>query len=85
MEIMPLPTKREDLEALGYVYDNDARCRGCDAHIEWWITPKGKKMPFSVKEVKRDPDVFFSPSVQIERVPHFSDCPTAADWRKSKS
>src|SRR5215468_1833811 len=49
---MPLPEKREALVALGYVFDNEARCRGCGAAIEWWITPNGKKMPMTVRERK---------------------------------
>jgi hypothetical protein len=47
-----IPTNREDLVSMGYVFDNEAFCRGCGAAIEWWITPKGKKMPMSVKEVR---------------------------------
>jgi hypothetical protein len=78
-----IPEKREDLVAMGYVFDNEARCRGCDAVIEWWITPKGKKMPMSVKEVKSTGGVF-APVVEFVRIPHFTDCPNAADFRKKK-
>src|SRR5215469_9584655 len=51
-EVEMIPTRREDLLAMGYVFDNEATCRGCFSPIEWWITPNGKKMPMSVVEVK---------------------------------
>jgi hypothetical protein len=76
-----IPESRADLEALGYVFDNEARCRGCGAAIEWWLTPKGKKMPMSVKEV-RETDSPVSPVKEWRRIPHFSDCPKVADFRK---
>jgi hypothetical protein len=74
---MNFPATSAALKASGWEYDNDSECRGCGAAIEWWITPKGKKMPMSVKnestihEVKRD-----------VRMPHWSDCPNAGDFRK---
>ena len=79
---MPTPTKREDLVALGYVYDNDAFCRGCGAPIEWWITPKGKKMPMSVNEIKDETCGFPQPILRVDRVPHFVDCPNADHFRR---
>jgi hypothetical protein len=79
---MALPEKREDLIALGYVFDNESHCRGCGAEIEWWITPKGKKMPMSVKEVKDEEKGFFAPVEKVVRIPHWTDCPNAADFRK---
>ena len=78
---MAIPEKREDLEAMGYVYDNDAHCRGCGQPIEWWITPKGKKMPMTVKEVK-SPGGAFAPSVKLIRVPHWRECENADDFRR---
>ena len=81
---MAIPTKREDLVQMGYMFDNDAKCRGCGAEIEWWITPKGKKMPMSVIEVKDESRVFPQPVLRIERMPHWSTCPNAEDFRKKK-
>lgn len=49
---MALPTSKSGLEAAGYMFDNEANCKGCGALIEWWITPNGKKMPMNVKEVR---------------------------------
>ncbi len=38
---------REELEAAGYRFLNTSRCAGkdCRAEIDWYETPKGKKMP----------------------------------------
>jgi hypothetical protein len=69
---MPLPTKKEDLEEIGYVFDNEARCRFCDEPIEWWITSNGKKMPMTVVDVKSEG--FPSKLLRVERRPHFPDC-----------
>jgi hypothetical protein len=81
---MALPEKREDLIALGYVFDNDAKCRGCGAAIEWWVTPKGKKMPMSVKEKKDETKGFFAPVEEFIRIPHWTDCPNADEFRGRK-
>jgi hypothetical protein len=78
-----IPEKREDLIAMGYVFDNEATCRGCGQPIEWWITPKNKKMPMSVKEVAGEAGPFPHPT-ELIRVPHFSDCPEASSFRKKK-
>jgi len=77
-----IPEKKQDLEAAGYVFDNDARCRGCGAAIDWWITPRGKKMPMTVKEVKDERKGAFAPVEEFIRVPHWTDCPNAGDFRK---
>jgi hypothetical protein len=78
---MAIPEKKADLEAFGYVFDNKAKCRGCGAEIEWWITPRGKKMPMSV-QIVRETGSPISPVKEYRRVPHWSDCPNAKDFRK---
>jgi hypothetical protein len=76
---MPLPTSRADLVAFGYQKLIDARpggshCSACNAPIEWWQTPRGKKMPF--RAIVTD---------GVERlIPHFSDCPKASQFRKPR-
>ena len=52
---MAIPEKREDLVAMGYVFDNESKCRSCEAEIEWWITPRGKKMPMRVFQNTANP------------------------------
>jgi hypothetical protein len=78
---MAIPTQREELVAAGYVFDNEARCRGCEALIEWWITPNGKKMPMSVKAI-RERDSPIAPVKEWQRIPHWSDCPNAKDFKR---
>jgi hypothetical protein len=60
---------REGLVAAGYKYESTANCRGCGVPIEWWTTPRGKKMPMSVK-------------VKNARVPHWAECPAADSFRR---
>jgi hypothetical protein len=74
---MKFPATSDELKAAGYEYDNDANCRGCGAKIEWWITPKGKKMPMSVTSTAT-----IQHATGDVRQPHFSDCPNVADFRK---
>ena len=84
----PLPEKREDLVAMGYVFDNDAKCRGCGASIEWWLTPRDKKMPMSVLALDERGEVVEPGSLirpfRFVRRPHWSDCPNAEDFRRKK-
>lgn len=68
---MPFPRDRDAMIEQGYRFDNHATCRGCKADIEWWITPKGKKMPF---------DLMVEGSSLSK--PHHSTCPNADDFRK---
>jgi hypothetical protein len=77
-ELMPVPNNSNDLKALGYVYDNDSHCRGCGAPIEWWITPKGKKMPLSAVIVGS----LAAGNRKEILEPHWVSCPNADDFRK---
>jgi hypothetical protein len=79
---MSIPQKREDLVAMGYVFDGEGRCKACGAYMEWWITPRGKKMPMSVVDVKDETKVFPQPVLYTIRVPHWGDCPEAASFRR---
>ena len=63
------PYKTEaELVAAGYVFKNDARCKGCDAMIEWWETRNGKMIPLDKETL----------------VPHFSTCPKVDRFRGEK-
>jgi hypothetical protein len=68
---MPIPNRRDDLTAFGYSFQNEAHCRGCNAKIEWWSTPKGKKMPFDVR-MSDGQEVLES---------HWATCPVADRFR----
>lgn len=65
---MQFPKTDTELKAQGYQFDNTAKCRGCNAEIEWWVTPKSKKIPL-------DPGTM---------EPHWATCPNADDFREPK-
>jgi hypothetical protein len=66
---MAFPTTIEELVKAGYVFSNDGTCRGCGARIEWWTTPRGKKMPMDV-------------DADGNCASHWSTCPAVKDFRK---
>lgn len=78
---MKFPATSDELRHAGYEYSNDSRCQGpdCDATIEWWITPNGRRMPFSVRKAG---NLLFQ-SAEV-REPHWASCPNAPNFRKPK-
>ena len=68
---MTFPATREALEQAGYQRQRYARCRGCQASIEFWLTPAQKSIPM---DFMADPH---SPAIS-----HFSTCPVAKEFRK---
>jgi len=66
---MPFPETTGELVKAGYKFDNQANCRGCGAAIEWWITPRGKKMPMDV-------------DADGNAESHWANCPEAKNFRK---
>lgn len=50
---------------MGYKHLNESDCKGCQAKISWWETPKGKKIPMDIGTAK----------------PHWEDCPNSGDFR----
>jgi len=77
------PQTWNQLADAGWVYDNDARCKGCGAQIEWWYNANGNKVPMSIVE-KKDGVGFFAKTVEFLRVPHFATCENAAQFRRKK-
>ena len=63
-----LPKTHEGLDAAGYRFSGEGTCRGCDARILWYKTPKDRPIPL-------DPETF---------EPHWGSCPQAAEFRKDK-
>ena len=68
---MAFPKTSDELKAAGYVFDNDATCRGCGDEIEWWKTPSGKSMPFNPM-----------PSSSTPAIAHWATCSDAPSFRK---
>jgi hypothetical protein len=62
---MPFPTTLDELRQQGYKFEGDAQCKSCGAAIEWWTTPKNKKMPCD----------------HGTATPHWSTCPSADQHR----
>jgi hypothetical protein len=42
---MAFPTSLDEMRQQGYKFEGDGECKGCGDPIEWWTTPRGKKMP----------------------------------------
>ena len=70
---MGFPRDAVEMKNRGYVFDNDATCRGCGDDIEWWVTPTGKKIPMNPM-----------PSSSTPAVAHWSTC-TEQDSFRSKA
>lgn len=70
---MPFPKTRDEMVGGGYKFSNHARCKSCVQEIEWWETPRGKKMPFNLMQEGASP-----------AITHFTDCPDADLFRKER-
>lgn len=67
---MPFPETADEMKKQGYVFENDAVCKGCSEEIEWWSTPRGRKMPMNPMLKGTAP-----------AVPHWKDCTEAPLFR----
>jgi hypothetical protein len=67
---MSFPQTLDELRTAGYRFDGHSHCRGCNAVIEWWITPHGKKLPMDVTDSGK-------------ATSHFASCPKADQFRKN--
>ena len=74
---MPFPNTRREMEAAGYHYTGEGRCRGCGATMLWFETPNKKNIPMSVVEGTENKE---------NRIlePHWQSCPEADSFRKKK-
>jgi hypothetical protein len=66
---MAYPMTIEEMKDQGYKFEGDASCKKCGAAIEWWTTPRNKKMPVD----------------HGTATPHWSSCPNADDFRADKN
>lgn len=67
----PMPKTRDELTSAGYLMSDSSQCKGCGAAIEWWMTPKARRMLFDV--LKDD-----------TLKPHLDSCPQAKEFRKPR-
>jgi hypothetical protein len=65
---MSFPKTIDEMTAAGYRHEGTANCKACQAPIEWWHTPNGKKIPMD----------------HGTATPHWSTCPNADDFRRPK-
>jgi len=54
---MGFPTKAEEMEPAGYKLNGFGTCRGCGEKMEWYISPRGKKIPMNVMPNPSSPAV----------------------------
>lgn len=62
---MSYPQTIDEMREQGYKFEGAAQCKGCGADIEWWTTPRGKKMPTD----------------EGTATPHWSTCPNAKEFK----
>ena len=68
---MPFPKTQDEMRSAGYIFENDAVCRGCGEDIEWYTTPTGKKIPMNPMD-----------KGTAEAVPHWATCPDHSSFRR---
>jgi hypothetical protein len=70
---MPFPKTMGAMKDAGYQFIEHATCRGshCRRMIEWWLSPKGKRMPFDLM-----------PNASDQVTAHFATCPDVQSFRK---
>lgn len=39
---------------MGYKFEGHGRCSSCNAEIEWWLTPRAKKLPLNLMQKESD-------------------------------
>ena len=42
---MALPRISDQLRAFGYIFEGHGKCSRCGCAVEWYITPRKKKLP----------------------------------------
>ena len=62
---------RYEMRRAGYKFSGAAKCKACDAPVEWWLTNKGNKLPFN--PIADD---------ECQTETHWQTCPSADSFRK---
>ena len=45
LQDMAFPQTSDELKAFGYTFEGHGRCSACGCEIEWYLTPRSKKLP----------------------------------------
>jgi hypothetical protein len=69
---MKFPKNRAEMLEQGYTPAGRDRCRSCAVTIEFWITPKQKRIPMNVM-----------PEETSAAISHFATCPEPERFRKN--
>jgi hypothetical protein len=79
-KLVPLPDTFPTLTEAGYRYSGQSCCTGFGAVIEWFRTPRHRKMPFSLKVdvIVGEDALYLMPSLTTYE-PHLAVCPEAFD------
>jgi hypothetical protein len=43
-----------ELRTMGYKFEGHGRCNSCRVEIEWWLTPRAKKLPLNLMQKESD-------------------------------
>lgn len=70
---MGFPRTLKEMKEYGYKFSGDATCKGCQEDIEFWETPRGKKIPM-------DP----MPMENSAAIAHWTTCENAPLFRDDK-
>jgi hypothetical protein len=83
---MALPDTFPGLALEGYIHQGQSLCRGCNATIEWFRTPKNQMIPMSLKtEVRVGTESLYSVPSFTKLEPHFAACPNAERFKRKRT
>jgi|WetSurMetagenome_2_1015567.scaffolds.fasta_scaffold90674_3 hypothetical protein len=70
---MPFPENAKAMWEAGYRFLDHGVCIGCDAPIEWWLTPQKRRIPMNLMPEEKTP-----------AKAHWATCNTADTFRKKQ-
>lgn len=80
-----IPETFVELALAGYRHEGHSVCR-CGARIEWFLTPKNRRMPMSLKlpDLVVGEDAIYLRPTLTKYESHFINCPFADKFRRKK-
>jgi len=82
---MPFPETLDELRAAGYTYKSTARCRGCQAVIEFWLVPPDRQQSIIGNTLVTRKLSPFDIDGQGNVTSHFATCPKVKLFRKERA